>query len=205
MVCQLLEFFLEYVHTYCQNSQGPSAMIMPAFIFNSFANLIAILFKKQFCLGNFKIDYFMTLKNKFFLTGQAANWHLIKMGFKIFNFLIDNVLIDSENMGYFNYRKLINVFQQNLLFHMMNLCRNSLKFMLASDINLSQFLLVSNPMAKVVVSGSQDTNLISNESEGRQAFFSKNTIYSQRGSQSKGNQTRFRSTSAFARRWKRAA
>lgn len=101
------------------------------------------------------------------------------MGLKIFNFLIDNILIDSENMGYFNYRKLINVFQQNLLFHMMNICRCTCKFLLANTLNLQQFLLVADPMSKVVVSGSQDINLISTNPEDRKSFFSRNTVYNQ--------------------------
>lgn len=178
LVCQLLEFFLNYVHNYCNQVSGPSPIILPSFIFNSFANLIAILFKKQLTLGDFQASYFVTLKNKFFCNANNQNWQLIKMGLKIFNFLIDNILIDSENMGYFNYRKLINVFQQNLLFHMMNICRCTCKFLLANTLNLKQFLLVADPMSKVVVSGSQDINLISS-TEDRKAFFSRNTVYNQ--------------------------
>jgi hypothetical protein len=185
MICQLLEFFLEYVHNYCNQMQGPNPIILPNFIFNSFANLISILFKKQLSLGDYRAKYFTILKEKFFCNVNNQNWQLVKMGLKIFNFMIDNILIDSENLGYFNYRKLINIFQHNLLFQMMNISRQTCKFLLANKLNLQQFLLVSDPESKVVVSGSQDTNLINSPKDGRRPFFSKNTIYSQIANQCK--------------------
>lgn len=140
----LLEFFIKYVCDYCSQSEyNSNKIIFPNFLFNSFANLISVLFKKQLSLGLFKPEYFIILKERFFESSND-NHLLVKMGLKIFNFLLDNILIDSENLGYFNFRKLINIFQNNLIFNMMNITRRISKYFLASSLALESLLLVNN-------------------------------------------------------------
>ena len=103
---------------------------------------------------------------------------LIKMGLIIFNYLLDNILIDSESLGYFNYRKLINIFQHNLLFQMMNITRMICKYFLASSLRLEGALLVKNPTLINLNPLGQDV-MISNESNNKPIFNTKNVIYSQ--------------------------
>lgn len=144
MISYLIEFFIEYVCDYCsQSDYDPNKVTFPNFLFNSFANIISVLFKKQLSLGLFKSEYFIVLKEKFF-ESDNDNYLLVKMGLKIFNFLLTNVLIDSENIGYFNFRKLVNIFQYNLIFNMMNITRRICKYFLASTISLESLLLVNN-------------------------------------------------------------
>lgn len=144
VISHLLEFFINYVSDYCsQNEYNSNKIIFPNFLFNSFANLISVLLKKQLSLGMFKPEYFVILKERFFESNNN-NYLLVKMGLKIFNFLLDNILIDSENLGYFNFRKLINIFQNNLIFNMMNITRRISKYFLASALSLESLLLVNH-------------------------------------------------------------
>lgn len=77
------------------------------------------------------------------------NLYLIKMGLKIFEYIVENVLIDSESVGYFNYRKLINTFQQSMLFSMTEITRYACKFFIACNMNLEGMLLVRNDHPQV--------------------------------------------------------
>lgn len=117
---------------------------IPNFLFNSLANLIAILFKKQLSLGETRSEHFKLLIKRFFMDLELQNMYLIKMGLKIFEYIVENVLIDSEKVGYFNYRKLINTFQQSMLFKMVEVTRYTCKFFIACNMNLEGLLLVRN-------------------------------------------------------------
>ena len=185
MVCQLLEFFLDYVHGYCLQMNAPGRIVLPNFIFNSFANVISILFKKQLTLGDYQASYFLILRNKFFEEETADNLQLVKMGLKIFNYLMDNMLIDTESIGYFNYRKLINIFQHNMLFNIMDITKKTCKFLIASEMNLQQLLLVSNPRAQ----GSNPNGLdgMMTSTHGEKIFNSTNLLFGRVASQSNTN------------------